>query len=138
MSESDIMKRIQIWASRAGFRLWRNNVAKAYNGIVQRVSMTDRVTVYPGDIIIRKPRLIHAGLCPGSSDLIGVRPTLITESMIGQTKGIFTAIEVKTQRGRTTELQDNFIRAIEDMGGIARVARNTEDLKDLDDGQGRV
>lgn len=131
MTESEIMKRIQIFASKIGLRLWRNNVAQTWSGKVQHFRSQDRITVYPGDIVIRRPRPIHCGLCPGSSDLIGLKPTVIDETHIGKRVGIFTAIEVKSPKGQTNEIQDNFIRTIEELGGIARVARSTEDLEDL-------
>jgi hypothetical protein len=47
--------------------------------------------------------------------------------MIGTCVGIFTAIEVKTPKGKPTEEQINFIQRVKDLGGFAGVARSVED-----------
>lgn len=73
----------------------------------------------PGDVLIRKARPIHAGLCVGSSDLIGWGKT-----------GLFTAIEVKTERGRVTPEQQNFIDAVKRAGGIGAIVRNLEETRE--------
>lgn len=57
------------------------------------------------------------GLCKGSSDLIGI----IAPS------GRFLAIEVKSEKGRTTPEQDMFLELVRRMGGVAGVARSVED-----------
>jgi hypothetical protein len=57
-----------------------------------------------------------AGLCKGSSDLIGVGPG-----------GRFLAIEVKTKRGRATDEQMAFVETVRAMGGIAGICRSPED-----------
>lgn len=73
-------------------------------------------------------RVIRYGVGnPGGSDLIGWTPVLITHEMVGGMLGVFTAIEVKTPRGRPTEAQLNFIRQVQLGGGIAGIARSTED-----------
>lgn len=63
------------------------------------------------------------GLCRGSSDLIGIlAPT-----------GRFVALEVKTERGRTTPEQELFLALIRRMGGFAAVVRSeAEALAALD------
>lgn len=73
-------------------------------------------------------RLVRYGLCPGSSDLIGLREVTITPDMVGQTVAIFTAIEVK-DRGRPTAEQQRFIDSITAAGGLAGVARSVDDAR---------
>ena len=73
-------------------------------------------------------RVIRYGVGnPGGSDLIGWTPVLITHDMVGGMLGVFTAIEVKAPKGRPTEAQLNFIRQVQLGGGIAGIARSTQD-----------
>jgi hypothetical protein len=88
-------------------RLWRNNT---------------------GALKDATGRLVRYGLCPGSSDLIGLRQVTITPDMVGQTLAVFTAIEVKDQ-GRLTEQQRAFITMVQQAGGMAGVARSVEDAR---------
>lgn len=64
----------------------------------------------------------------GGSDLIGITPVKITAGMVGRTVGVFTAIEVKTKKGRATDAQVNFINSIKRQCGIAGIARCTSDV----------
>ena len=88
-------------------RLWRNNT---------------------GALKDATGRLVRYGLCPGSSDLIGLRQVTITPDMVGQTIAQFVAIEVK-DRGRLTEQQQAFITIVQQAGGLAGVARSVEDAR---------
>lgn len=63
----------------------------------------------------------------GGSDLICITPVKITEDMIGATVGVFTAIEVKTPKGRVSKEQEAFISAVLNYGGFAGVARSDVD-----------
>lgn len=74
---------------------------------------------------------VRFGLCPGSSDLIGVTPVTITEEMVGKNIGVFTAIEVKTPKGRVSAEQERFLAAVRRAGGIAGVARSVQDALSL-------
>jgi hypothetical protein len=107
MKESDIQRLIMLSASDAGCMILRNNcgVLKNPAGIPVRFGVGN----------------------PGGSDLIGVTPVLITPEMVGQTIGVFTAIEVKTCKGRATPDQLRFIDAVKAKGGIAGIARSPED-----------
>jgi hypothetical protein len=51
--------------------------------------------------------------------------------MVGRKLAIFTAIEVKTEKGRPTKAQQNFIEQVHNAGGIAGVCRSVQDMKDL-------
>lgn len=59
---------------------------------------------------------IKFGLCVGSSDLIGITPD-----------GRFLAVEVKTDKGKPTPDQIRFIDAVKRKGGVAGIARSTEE-----------
>lgn len=61
-------------------------------------------------------RKIRTGLCVGSSDLIGWTKD-----------GRFLAIEVKTNHGRPTQQQIDFIQAVNWSGGLGFIARSVEE-----------
>ena len=109
--ETGIQNKIRIALSEKGILNFRNNT----------FALKDPVT----------GRLIRAGLCKGSSDIIAIKPVLITPEMIGKTLGQFVAIEVKTPTGRPTKDQLNFNKKINDKGGIALIARDVEDIEDI-------
>lgn len=121
MRESDIHRLILRDLSRDDVRLFRNNVAQAWQGRVVRHE--------PGLLVLADPRPIQAGLCVGSSDLIGWRSVVITPEMVGQRLAVFAGVEVKTDRGRATEEQKNFIEVVQRFGGLAGVARSVDDAR---------
>lgn len=104
--ESELGRKIQVALCKAGARVWRNNVGLGWTGEAIHCG---------GDIILKNARPLHSGLCEGSSDFIGIY------------NGRFLAVEVKTDRGRTTDVQENFIRMVNENGGIAFVARSEDE-----------
>lgn len=121
--ESNITKQILLAVSKSGARLFRNNVAMAWVG--------QQLHSAPGTVTLRDARPLHAGLCPGSSDLIGWTVREITPDMVGKKVAVFTAIEVKAERGRASAEQVNFIEQVRLNGGIAGIARSHEDALNL-------
>jgi hypothetical protein len=85
--ETNILKRIWVRASKAGFTLFRNNVGLA----------------------LLPDRAIRYGLHEGSADLIGWETTIITPVHVGQRLAIFTAIEVKTPKGQLSKPQRQWL-----------------------------
>ncbi len=67
----------------------------------------------------------------GASDLLGWKSIVVGPHHIGQKLAVFVAIEVKDGSGRTTPEQDHFIKVVHDAGGLAGVARSTEDAMDI-------
>jgi len=118
--EHDIQNAVRLVASNAGLTLWRNNVGVGWVGKV--VHLPD------GSVLIKNPRPLHAGLCKGSSDLIGYRARIIRLDDIGTTIAQFAAVEVKTLVGRERVKQQHFRDHVTDAGGFAIVARSPEDL----------
>ena len=108
-------------------RLFRNNVVRGYQGKATRKQN--------GTVVIEHARLVDAGLCKGSSDLIGFTSVEITPEMVGQKVAIFTAVEVKTKKGRPSKEQLNFIKLIRMFGGRAGIARNIEDAQKIINGE---
>lgn len=85
---------------------------------------------YPnGDVLVKSAFPIRAGLCEGSSDLIGWKSVMVTPDMVGKRVALFTAVEVKTPTGRPTKEQLNFIQRIKEAGGIAGIARSEEEAE---------
>ena len=84
MSDRPFLTRVLLACARGPVRLFRNNNGVGWIGKVERPSRPITVTVFPGDVVIRKARPLHAGLCEGSGDLIGWRTVEITPEMVGQ------------------------------------------------------
>ena len=100
-----------------GARWFRQNTGLAWTG--------DRITKNGDSVFIEHARPLRAGLCEGSSDLIGWTPLVITPDMVGQTVAVFTAVELKTGTLTASDDQLTFLRAVEKGGGIAAVVRST-------------
>ena len=121
MSEHTTQQRILLACGSGSARLWRNNVGTGWAGQAVKIQRRGMVAVEPGDIIVRQGRPLHAGLCVGSSDLIGYR----------QVAGVaqFVALEVKSATGRPTKEQTQFIDHINAVGGCAGIVRSVEDAQ---------
>ena len=120
MSEHRIQNEIRLAISGKA-TLFRNNVGTAWIG--------DTSKLKDGSVLIRNPRIFHAGLCEGSSDLIGWRSLTITPDMVGQTVAVFAALEVKSKTGRATAGQKNFCQRVTEAGGFAGIVKSPDDAK---------
>lgn len=108
--ETSMLRQIMKLASKSGATLFRNQT---------------------GTYKLHDGRYISSGLVAGSSDLIGYTPVCITPDMVGKRVAIFTAVEVKSEKGKAQPNQLNFIDVINADGGIAGVVRNENELLDL-------
>jgi len=118
LSEEAVQQRVRLEASRIGARLWRNNT-----GVDQS-----------------EGRHVRYGLCNEShamnmivksSDLIGIKPVLIRQDMIGQTIGQFMAREVKRGNWKYTGTdrevaQLKFLQVVNAMGGDGKFVSGSE------------
>lgn len=110
-SELTIQNEIRLALSQSGIPAFRNNVG-AYKS--------------------EKGHYITFGVGEkGGSDLICITPTVITQEMVGQKIGVFTAIEVKTQKGRPSKEQTAFIQAVISFGGRAGIARSPQEALEI-------
>lgn len=127
MSEIELMRRLQVLASKLGARLFRQNSGMAWVGKVERGPGTFRLA--PGDVVIRNARPFHAGF-PGMSDIGGWVPIEVTASMVGSTIAVYTQVEVKVN-ARPTPEQLAWIKAVNKAGGRAGIARSENDLREI-------
>jgi hypothetical protein len=125
MSEHAVQQRILLSCGSGDVRLWRNNTGLGWAGQSTRVTAGNLQSIArslrPGDVVIRNGRPLHAGLCVGSSDLIGYR-------RVGELAQ-FVALEVKSERGRPTAEQTTFLSHIAAAGGISGVVRSVEEAQ---------
>ena len=98
-------------------RLFRQNVGQAWVGKF--------VSLKNGRLILDNARPFHAGLCVGSSDLIGFRSVTLG----GERTAVFCAIECKTPTGRASAEQKAFVRTVLDHGGFAGFARTPDEAR---------
>lgn len=126
MSESDLMRRLQMAATKLGARLFRQNVGLAWVGDARRFSRREYVLALPGDVLVRRARPFHAGIA-GMSDLGGWVPVTVTHQMVGATVAVYLQVEVK-ENARATKEQTAWIEAVQAAGGRAGIARSDDDL----------
>ena len=75
-------------------------------------------------------KVVRVGM-PGVADAMAVVAVTITPDMVGQTIGVAVAPEFKTARGQQAEAQANFQRAFEARGGVYRLVRSADDMRQL-------
>ena len=79
----------------------------------------------------RTGRWVQFGLAKGSSDLIGFKTVKITPEMIGQEIAQFVSLEIKTERGKLSTMQQNWLQKVKSSGGIVGVARTVKDALNI-------
>lgn len=120
LKESNVLKETMLVGSKAGLTLFRNNTGTAWQGDYSRT--------HSGSVLLRNPRVVHFGLCVGSSDLIGWRQVVITPDMVGQKIAQFIGLETKYGRRTATEAQDNFLNQLDNAGGLAMLVRDASEV----------
>lgn len=131
-NEGDLMRSIMLRLSRIpGTKVFRNNVATAWVGASKMFNKPETVNVKPGDVLIHNARILHAGLCVGSSDIIGFKSVVVTPEMVGKTIAIFAGVEIKTASGKLSKEQIAFIDTLNRFGAIGAVARNEDEAEHL-------
>ena len=123
MAERDeLINPILMRASARGARLFRQNTGMAWVGEVMKNGH---------QTVVVNARPFHAGLCVGSSDIIGITPVVVTPDMVGKTLGVFTAYEAKTGKLKATQDQVKFLEMVNKLGGIGKVVRDPADIEEL-------
>lgn len=132
-SESNILQECRLAASECGARVFRNNRGLFYtvDSVKTLISAILSGNIKRAIEIIKNNylRLVRAGLeANGSCDLIGIKPVTITPDMVGNVLGVFVGLECKTDKGKTSADQLNFIEQINKLGGITGVTRGKSDV----------
>lgn len=124
--ESIVQQEIQMQARYLNCNLMRNNSGACMDS-------TNRLVRYGLGNISKKHQENSA-----SSDLIGITQVTITPDMVGQTVGIFTAVEVKKEAWKPSanptgrELaQLNFITWVKSLGGFGGFANSVDKLNEI-------
>lgn len=126
LSEANIMRTIELALGKLPHvKIFRNNVGMGWIGKSKRID--------GGHVIVTNARPLHAGLCEGSSDLIGWTTVEITPEMVGKKVAVFTAIEVKSEGGNIMPKQRNFIEVVKQHGGIAGIVYSPEGARNIID-----
>lgn len=115
LSEAGVQSRVRVAASRAGLRVWRNNVGAVHDterGIHVRYGLANDSSQ------------INAVL--KSADLIGIRPRVIQTGDVGALIGQFVSFEVKHSawvhrpNDEHEQAQTNWALLVQSLGGEAR------------------
>lgn len=130
MLERAVLKRIQLGLSKAGAVMFRNNVGLFcdHASVKRAIHLLDCGMISQAKRVLMEARPVMTGLIKGASDEIGWTPTVITPDMVGQTVAVFTAVEVKTDTGRPSKEQLQFIDRLKRDGGYAGIARTEDDI----------
>ena len=123
MKESAAASHIRLDAAQQGVNLWRNNVGvlKNEHGVPVRYGLCNESKAQ--NQIVK------------SSDLIGITPVLITPDMVGQTIGVYTAIETKASdwwhrpSDKRADAQQAYHNIVIRAGGFAGFARNIQEFR---------
>ena len=75
----------------------------------------------------RTGQWVQFGLAKGSSDLIGFKTVKVTPDMVGKEIAQFVSLEIKTETGKLTKMQHNWLQKVKTSGGIVGVARTDKD-----------
>ncbi len=124
-TESPVQNHTRLNIANAGGVVWRNNV---------------------GVLRDETGRTVRFGLCNDSkalnqsiksSDLIGIMPVLIQPHHVGQTAGIFTALECKhpgwhlTPSDERAHAQAKYHKIVRDLGGFAGFVTSEVDMWEI-------
>ena len=120
MLERDVQALVRLEISKEGAVGFRQNVAACWTGDAKRIG--------PRTVLIENARFIKTGLCVGSSDVIGWKSVVITPEMVGLPVAVFLAVETKSESGRASKEQKNFLERVSEAGGIAILARSAQDV----------
>jgi len=127
--ETNLVRKIMLELGKnPAIRIFRNNSGKCWIGASKKFSHPQTVNVKAGDVLVQQARYFDAGLCPGSSDLIGLKAIKITSEMVGTEIAVFVAIEAKLIGGRVQENQINFLEMVNKLGGKGVICRDENNI----------
>jgi len=127
--ETNLVRKIMLELGKnPKIRIFRNNVGKCWIGASKQFTHSQTVNVKSGDVLIQNARFFDAGLCVGSSDLIGLKAVKITPEMVGTELAVFVAIEVKLPSGKVQDNQINFLEMVKKLGGKGVICRDEKNI----------
>lgn len=127
--ETNLVRKIMLQLGKnQNIRIFRNNSGAAWIGASKKFTQPQTVNVKSGDVLVQQARFFEAGLCPGSSDLIGLQSVKITPEMVGTEVAVFVAIEVKLPSGRVQQNQINFLEMVKKLGGRGIICRDENNI----------
>lgn len=126
-SDTSFLNTLLIAISRGSTRMFRNSVGLGWIGQTVRVTKPIQMLVYPGDVVVKKARALHAGLATGSADLIGFKSYVVQPEDVGRRVAVFVSMEAKEGTGRMSPEQKNWRDQVQAAGGIAGEVRSVED-----------
>ena len=123
MTHRNLRSKILLEANKIpNVKLWPNAVGFAFNGeVVSKIPKNSRY------IILKNPRPVKYGLCPGSLDCIGFKTVIINGSPIPR----FIAIDAKKDGDVLSDKQKRFIKMVRQNGGYADECRKPERVIDV-------
>lgn len=98
------------------------------NKKVLRIAKPGSYYISTPGVFLPHARLTKFGMGVGSSDLAGGTRIKITEDMVGMDLPVLTFVETKSQTGKASQEQKNFIEFFSSWNAIAIVARCAEDV----------
>ncbi len=121
--ESAVSNSIMLKLSKAGFRVFRNNIGSAWMATGKPINTGN------GDMLLKNARAVAFGVGgKGGSDLIGWHTVEVTEDMVGKKIAIFAAIEVKAPGGAVRPEQVNFVNQVNAAGGKAMICDDENNM----------
>jgi hypothetical protein len=115
MTEAAYQSRMRATATAHGLWLFRFNVGGAWAG--------QRVNGPQGCVTLRNARWVDFGPPTGFPDTAGWLRHEITTRDVGRVLPVFAGVEFKSATGRVRAEQQNFLRVLNEVGGLAAVAR---------------
>lgn len=122
-SEAAVQQQIRMNIAAHGLDLWRNNTGACED-------KTGRVIRYG---LMNESHALNQRF--KSSDLIGIRPMVVTSEWVGHTVGVFAAIECKESGWKLRpgdargQAQQRFISLVQNNGGFAGFATNVDEAR---------
>lgn len=124
-SEAAVQQQIRMNIAAHGLDLWRNNTGACED-------KTGRVIRYG---LMNESHALNQRF--KSSDLIGIRPMVVTSEWVGQIVGVFAAIECKESGWKLRpgdargQAQQRFISLVQNNGGFAGFATNVDEAREI-------
>lgn len=126
-SEHEIQNEIRVAiGARQAATIFRANVGQAWTGDVDSQN--------GGQVKLINARRFSTGLPNGFPDLFGFKSITVTPDMVGSKLAVFVFLEVKTPRGRASDVQKHMHEFLLQAGAVGGIAKSADDaLKILDE-----